>query len=140
MGFDMVVYFCVNQEQIENFIVENNIDRNDWKQDKRIVDFYKLQKPELKQFNIIYEWNEPCRLHKFYDSFGTNFIRDDPKLSNPRLPFCLQSIHYNLCSAEDAIEIADAIHRHLKEDKHYRHFAEWLRATSKYCVHYELSC
>lgn len=143
MGFDIVAYFVVDQQQIDDFIANNNIDCNDFKQDYLIENYYKSQNPEMKDLHIIYCWNEECKLHEIFDSYGTNFIRDDPRFLNGRftqnLPYCLQNINFSLNSAEDAIEIADAINIFFKKDDKYMSFAYWLRTTSKHCDMYELS-
>lgn len=143
MGYDIVAYFQVNQQVIENFIVENGIDRNDDSKDKLIVGFFKSLYPDLKDLHILYLWSEPCSLHEFFDCYGTNFIRDDPRLKNGRylmrLPPCLKNINHGLQTAENAVEIADAIYEYFREDDNYTCFADWLRTTAKHAIMYELS-
>lgn len=144
MGYDIVAYFFANQEEIENFIVENNIDREDWSQDKLVVNFFKSKNPQLKDLSIIYQWKSECNLHEFFDCYGTNFIRDDKRFLNRRfmqkLPQCLCDINYNLHCAEDAFEIAEAIDTHFADDYKLIGFAEWLKITAKEGCVYELSC
>jgi hypothetical protein len=150
MGYDIYVYFNVNQEAIEEFINLNNIDRNNSKQDNRIIDYYKEQNPEMKELNIYYIWyNE---IHNFYDFYGTNFIRDDPRFTNEeyhiileekyqrKFPYILSFLNHNLETAEDAIEIANELSIFFQDDDSLIHFANWLKQTSKYCSTYRLSC
>ena len=143
MGYDIIAYFYVNQEQIEEFIVENKIDRDDSKQDRLVVDYYKSKNPDMKDLHIIYQWNSECKIHEFFDSYGTNFIRDDIRFSNRRfmqnLPNCLSDINYGLHNTEDAIEIAEAIDEYFADDYKLMGFAEWLRTTARNGCMYELS-
>ena len=143
MGYDIVAYFYVIQEQIEEFINENEIDRNDSNQDHLVVDYFKSNNPDIKDLGILYQWDEECKLHEFFDCYRTNFIRDDRRFSNTRFmqnfPYCLHNINHNLHNAEDAIEIADAINTFFAEDNRLLSFADWLITTSKHCFMYELS-
>jgi hypothetical protein len=151
MGYEIMAHFYVNQDKIEAFINENNIDRKNWKQHERIVDYYKEINPEMKECEIIYSWNRPDELHEFFDFVGTNFIRDDDRLSNPQyrriliekhqrlFPDCLTDINWYLRSTKDAIEIADELTIFFGDDEDLMGFADWLRKTSKNCAYYELS-
>jgi hypothetical protein len=133
MGYDIVAYFDVNQEQIEDFIVEQNINRDNWKQGLLVVEYYKRENPDMKYLNMIYNWNEECQLHEFFDSYGTNFIRDDERFSMDGLPYCLSCINHNIHTSEDVIEIAEALEEYFPEDHHLASFADWLRTTAKHC-------
>lgn len=139
----MVAYFRTDQKQIEDFIQENHIDRYDYEQEKSIVEFYKSKNPEMKNLHIIYDWNDKTKQHEFFDYYGTNFIRDDPRFLDRHfsryLPQCLTFIHSYIQTAEDAIEVAESIETFFDEDDRYLSFAEWLRTTSPFCVLYELS-
>jgi hypothetical protein len=151
MGCDIIANFYVNQEEIEEFIHENNIDRTNSKQYKLIVDYYKETHPEVKECEMIYSWNRHDELHEFFDFVGTNFIRDDDRLSNPQyhriliekhqrlFPDCLTDINWYLRSTKDAIEIADELTIFFGDDEDLMGFADWLRKTSKNCAYYELS-
>ena len=151
MGYDIVAYFEVDQEKIEDFIVENNIDRRNNQLGSLVVDYYKeaimavspdgtaFENPEMKDLDMNYDWDEECQTHKIYDSFGTNFIRDDIRFYDTSLPYCLTGLLYNLHTAEDAIEIADALEEHFEQDYNLMGFADWLRTTAKYCDVYKLS-
>jgi len=143
--------FYVNQEKIEAIINEKNIDRNDFKEHKRIVYYYKEINPEMKECEIIYSWNRKNEIHEFFDFVGTNFIRDDERLSNPQyqqilvekhqrlFPDCLKNINWYLRTTENAIEIADELTIFFGDDDNLMDFVVWLRKTSKNCAYYELS-
>ena len=151
MGFDIYAYFDIDQNQIEEFIQNNNIDRNDWDQTSRVVDFYKEQHPELKDISMIYIWNRKCQIHKIFSPKGTNFIRDDARLSdrcynkilekkyNRPYPYYLTNINLFLNTSERALEIADELAIFFADDEDLMYFADWLRITAKYCDIYEFS-
>ena len=144
MGYDIIAYFDVNQKQMDDFIVENNINRDDWwNEGNLMVEYYKKENPETKDLKMYYIWNGKCQLHEIHDSYGTNFIRDDGRFSNAFFmrdkPYCLSDINHGLHTAKDAVEIADALEEHFAEDHHLMSFADWLRTTAKHCVVYELS-
>ena len=128
----------LNQKQVEKFIRENNIDKNDSEQSDRIVDFYKSQNPDLKVETICYGWDKSEK-HKLFSFYGTSFIRDDTRFHNPRLPACLQYLNFNLHNPENAIKIADALHEYFENDNNLMDFARWLKITSKYCFRYRFS-
>ena len=151
MGCDIMANFYVNQEQIVAFINEKNIDKNDCKQHRLIIDYYKEQNPEMKELEIIYLWNRKNQTHDFFDYMGTNFIRDDGRLSDELYirnlvekhqriyPDCLRDINFYLSSVNDAVEIADELTIFFGDDDDLMDFAKWLRLTSKNCAFYELS-
>ena len=151
MGYDITVYFNVNQDKIEEFINEKNIDRKDCKQHRLIVDYYKEQNSEMKELEILYLWNRKNQTHDFFDFFGTNFIRDDGRLSDELYirnlvekhqriyPDCLRDINFYLRNVNDAVEIADELTIFFGDDDDLMDFAKWLRLTSKNCAYYELS-
>ena len=121
MGFDIMVYFYVNQNYIDDFIKEHNIDIKDRKQHKLIVEYYKTKYPEVKEVDIMYSWNRNDEIHDFWSFYGTNFIRDDDRFSDERyhrtliekhdrlFPDCLTNINLYLRTEKDAIEIADEL-------------------------------
>jgi hypothetical protein len=154
MGYELFAYFTINQDEIEQFIISNNIDRNDYKQGKLIVEYYKTSNPEIKDLSIFYSWNKESKIHELNDSYKTNFIRDDDRFSNEeyhkileekynrKFPYILTNINWHLHNAQDAIEIANELTIFFGEDdKNYNlmSFADWLRITSKYCDMYDLS-
>ena len=151
MGYEIYAYFDIDQNQIEEFIQKNNIDRNNWEQTRRVAEFYKEQHPELKNIWISYDWDKKCPIHKIYSSQKTNFIRDDARMNdrcynkilekkyNRPFPECLTNINWYLNNAKDAIEIADELANFFADDEELMYFADWLRITAKYCDIYELS-
>ena len=132
MGYDIVAYFEVDQEKIEDFIVEHNIDIRIKQLGSLVVDYYKTCNPDMKDLHMIYDWDEDCQKHEIYDLFGTNFVRDDIRFSDTSLPYCLTGLLYNLHTTEDAVKIAEALEEHFKEDHHLMSFAHWLRTISKH--------
>lgn len=153
MGYDIIAYFRVDQKKIEKFIVENNIDKDNWwNEGNLIVDYYKtaimavnpyFDNSDTKYLDMYYIWNKDCKTHEIHSSTGTNFIRDDRRFSNAFFmrdkPYCLTDINHQLHTAEDAVEIADALEKHFAEEYHLMSFAHWLRTTAKYCDVYDLS-
>jgi hypothetical protein len=152
MGYDLVAYFDVDQQEIENFIEEHEIDRNDYKSSEKIAGFFKEK--YLKDTNLepMYGWNKKCGMHELLEYYGgTNFIRDDDRMSNRRyqkmleekvgspFPDVLENINWNVRDRESAIAAADAIDVFFPDDDNLPHFAEWLRTTAKFCSTYELS-
>lgn len=155
MGYDIVAYFDIDQEEIESFIHKNSIDRSDWNQSNSIADHYRAKHLNNNPvFNyILYEWEEGCRLHEVFDYYGgTNFIRDDERLTNKRyqtvlssrigrpFPDCLRCIHMYVSTSEDAIEVANELCMFFAEDDNLMHFASWLKLTANYGCTYEFSC
>ena len=154
MGYDIVAYYNVDQEEIERFITENNINRDNWDEcDETVPSYYKEKylADEKRKLRPNYIWNPECGIHELYESYGTNFIRDDERFDNRRFqkileekfsrtfPSCLKNINYYLRTCEDAIEIAAELRIFFSEDSRLMGFAEWLESTSKYCETYELS-
>ena len=41
MGYDLIAYFDIDQSEIEQFIKDNNIDRDSYDDGKQISEFYK---------------------------------------------------------------------------------------------------
>ena len=102
-----------------------------------------------------------CTIHNHYDadsgirliytSCGTNFIRDDNRLSDEEyqahlsrkvgkpFPHYLSYINWHITDRESALEVADALDTFFSEDSDLQWFAKWLRFTAKYCDKYELS-
>jgi hypothetical protein len=159
MGCDITAYFYVNKNEqnlIEEFIKSNGIDKTNYENGKQIIKYYKSIRPEIAELDIKYSWNKKCQIHKFYDYYQTNFIRDDERLSDrcyqrileekyeQEFPYCLMNILWNLHNTRDAIEIADAINVFFPDENHENdeqlaYFADWLRETAKFDVFYEYS-
>lgn len=155
MGYDIIAYFDIDQDEIENFIQTYKIDRENWENIQLVVDYF--TKTHLGNLGftyacIHYDWNKKCNMHEIYTMFGTNFIRDDERLSNERFhkhlekkigkpfPHCLSFINWSLRKKEDAVEIANQLHVFFEDDPELMEFAEWLEQTSNYCSFYDLSC
>ncbi len=152
MGHDLVAYFDVDQDDLERFVRDNNIDRNDWNQCKLVSDRYKTKhlQDHPKLFPV-YCWNEECQIHEMFEMYGTNFIRDDERFDNRRFqailakkvgrefPCCLKNINWTVRTSYKALEVAEELAAFFAEDKSLMHFAEWLRQTAQHCSTYELS-
>lgn len=152
MGYDLIAIFDVNQEELEKFVVENNIDRTDWKQAGLIPDYYRskhlMETPDLY---IYYYWNPDCKVHEIHSSYRTNFIRDDKRFENKTyqrmleqkymkpFPYCLNNINWSLHDYRDAIEIAEGLETFFSEDEDLMDFSNWLKQTAKHWCVYELS-
>lgn len=151
MGYDLVAYYDnVDQKEINDFIITNNIDRDDWDQGNVIANYYKEKYLNETDLNVNYTWNDSCKIHEFWDIHSTSFIRDDERLSNrvyhsflekqvgETFPDCLRSINWTLRNADNAIQVYNAIRLFFPEDRSLMRFADWLQKTSKYCSIYEL--
>lgn len=152
MVYDIVAYFNIDQEEIERFIIENNIDKGDWDQGKLISNYYKTRYLGAESsIEPSYCWNESCQIHEIYDMYCTNFLGDDERFHNRRyqmvlgkrigrpFPECLKNIYCTLRTSEDAIEVADELSIFFSDDSSLMCFAEWLRWTAKYCSTYFLT-
>jgi hypothetical protein len=154
MGWDIQAYYDVNQEEIEEFINKNNIDREDWDQNDKISSYFKetyFKDKGCHCLGAIYSWNEKCGIHEVFDYYRVSFIRDDERFTNRRyqqllekeigepFPYCLTHICTTIYTKNDAIKVAEALETFFKDDEHLMDFAEWLKETAKYCSTYELS-
>ena len=151
MGYDIIAYFDVNQTKINNFIETLDTDISELNKRRAIVDYYREQNQVEFDLNICYKYNKKCKIHEFYDCYGTNFIRDDERFTNRRFhqilvekhnrlfPHCLENINYYLRTDKDAIEVASELEAFFGEDENLMSFVNWLKMTSKYCSIYELS-
>jgi hypothetical protein len=162
MGYDIIVSFSIDQDDIEKFIVDNKLDRNDWiflRGDQSPVVQYFLDKyiedPTDKEFllqrRVYYDWHEDMNIHQITASHHSSFIRDDERLDSryyqkllekkvgKPFPHILQNMNFYIRTPEDADEAADAILDFFPDDPSLMGFREWLLITSKYAVCYELS-
>jgi hypothetical protein len=150
MGWDLCAYFDLDQEEIEKFITENNIDREE--EEEKIEEFFKSKYLADSTFRPMYSWNEDCSLHEINVSHHTSFIRDDERFENRRFqahlekkvgrpfPQCLKEINWGLRTREDALEVAGELEVFFPDDLSLKSFASWLRKTAPFCSTYELSC
>ena len=153
MGYDIMAHFIdIDQNEIEQFITENAIDRTVWKDCQRVREYYKSKHlAETPNLDISYFWNRNLHIHEIYSSQGTNFIRDDARFTNKTyqrilenkyekpFPRILENINWSLHDAKDALEIAEGLDTFFPEDHELMGFSEWLKATAKYGCVYELS-
>lgn len=153
MGWDLVAYLDVDQEEFESLLLKNGVDREDWEACARIAQEYASahHAPEAAALSLSHEWNEACGMHEVYVTHSLGFLRDDQRFDNRRyhamlekkvgkpFPQCLECIPY-LGTREGALDVADALSDFFGGDERLMHFADWLRVTAKYCSTYELSC
>lgn len=155
MGWDLLAYFHVDQESLEQFVCENNLDRTDHN-DGDIISAYFMAKHlvELTDQGIkvdpLYSWNQDCDLHEVFDMYRISSVPDDDRLYNTTyhkqleaktgkpFPICLKHM-YNISTPEQALEVAQGIRDFFSNDTYMLYFAEWLEWTAKYCDRYELS-
>jgi hypothetical protein len=155
MGYDLLAYFDVDQDAIEKFIQENNIDKNDWKDwrsHELICKYYQQNYMDKNEkLNLMYSWNKACQIHEIHVSYRTTFIRDDERFTNRRyhavlekkfgrrFQNCLRNINWSIHTSADALEVADGLSVFFADDEMLMYFAGWLRITAKYRSTYELS-
>lgn len=156
MGWDILAYFDIDHNEIQEMINDHNIqDKSNWDETDVIEKCYKEKhlssEEDRKTLHPLYHWNEGCKIHEMYDMYGTSFIRDDERFSNRRyqkelekkvgkpFPKCLESLNWTLRTADDAQNVSNALKEFFQDDVNLMHFANWLRVTSKYCSTYELS-
>ena len=158
MGYDLQAFFDFDQSTVDKGMTENKIIKtfvDEYMPGISIVNHYynDLHDPDLDVHCGIYYYETEYGIHHIYTSFGTNFIRDDCRLSdrvyqNHRskevgrpFPDCLSEINWYVRDRETALEVADALDIFFvkEKDDDLQQFSKWLRFTAKYCTVYELS-
>jgi hypothetical protein len=153
MGYDLVAYFDVDQDEIDRLVQETTADSEEEAEDEVARRFKEshVDPVDLGSLKPVYEYNTGAGMHEIWDLTSTGFIRDDARLTNRRyhamvesrlgkpFPSCLTDINWGVRSRKDALEVADAIDEFFKDEKRFEYFAQWLRVTAKYCSTYELS-
>lgn len=153
MGWDLCVYFDIDQNAIDAFITDNNLDRTKY-EDYQTIKKYCITTfmPDLADIcSVYYTWNEKLNIHKWSGSTGVNFIRNDERFwdkyyqkmfekeHNVEFPECLNNILFRINNASDAEEIAENLEKYFADDYKLMHFAGWLKKTAKYSLYYDLS-
>lgn len=147
MGYDIVAYFDVDQNDLDIFIKTYN------PSEKYIIKYYKDKYIDIQDshFDIYYTYNKKVSMHEFITMTGTTFIRDDERFNNKRyhkmlekkhdkpFPSCLEDINWGMRTDKDALKVAESLEEFFNDDENLQCFAEWLRTTAKYCSTYELS-
>ena len=149
MGWDIIAYFDIDQKIIDDFILSNNINKNDSKQTKAIEIYFKEN--YLKKGQLLwpkYLWNEESKMHEMYDRYCITFIRSDDRFENHEdlekkigrpFPNCLKRITWDIHSSNDALEIAKELWNFFPDDMTIFMFAKWLYQTSQYCSTYNFT-
>lgn len=144
MGQDITAHFDIDQEQVETFIVQHQIDRADWESCRQICRHF------FPNIYTSYYYDEELGMHEIFFAYGTNFIRDDTRFTDVAykwslekrvgkpFPLCLEFINC-IRTAEDAIEVADELKVFFPDDSDLMDFAGWLRDTAKYGCRYSFS-
>ena len=145
MGWDIIAYFDIDQNELDHLIKNNDIKINKNECISKHFENIFLNLP------ICYFWKKNCNIHELYSIYSVNFIRDDYRFKNrifhtelekrigKQFPSCLFAICTTISTRNDALEIAEALTTFFKDDTYLMDFAEWLRQTAKYCSTYKLS-
>ena len=159
MGHDLIAYFNISQEDIESFINENDINRNDWRSSEELIIKYFIDEYIMEQdreyfstlCNLSYSWNDELKLHTISSRYNMNFLKEDTRFENvyfktllekkvgKPMPYILRDKFFCMKSASDAREAAEAINDFFPDDEQLMWFREWLLKTEMYTVLYDLS-
>ena len=151
MGWDIVAYFDVDQQELNSFIAQNNINVETLDGCKQIAKYFSDTHLDGERLEPLYMWNDDCGMHEMFEYYRTTFIRDDERFENRRFhqelekqvgrkfPACLRNINWDLRTKADAIEVASELRVFFPSDTNLMFFADWLETTAKYCSTYELS-
>lgn len=150
MGYDIMAYFHVNQEEMEKYITDNNLDKKKYKDCDKISDYYKAKYLDNTPINILYYWNSSEQEHRIMSYYGINFIRDHMLFHNEEHQKELEQKYnrkfsplfycffYHMRTPKDAQEIAEELSIFYQDDEDLMYFAKWLRETSDYAIRYDL--
>lgn len=155
MGWDLVAYIDIEQTEVEEYILQEGLDKTDWKNGDTIAEFFRNKLGLDKQlYYLYYNWNQECKLHELFMMHRVTYVRDDERLSNRRyhleykkrtgrdFPSCLNGFLNYIRDPEDALQVAAALRNVFgqeEDDKGYAYLANWLEETAKICNMYELS-
>ena len=154
MGYDLIAYFDIDQDDIEKFISgATDVDKT-----PAIVQYFldtyvdnEDDKDYLRKWGLYYEWDDEMEIHKIETSHPSSFIRDDTRLSSlyyqkqlekkvgKPFPYILGDMNWYIREPEHAEEAAAAIYDFFPDDTSLMGFRKWLLITSKYALCYELS-
>lgn len=153
MGLSYEAFYDVDQEEVDAFIREHNVDT------KRIESVAILTKHFYEKYSGIklpddvnwwqiptnYSYNSKRKLHVLYEYIACNSIRRHELLLDDGFPPRKTPLPYHIkfwdsiYRPEQAIETAKEFRQYFPEDEILMDFAEWLERTSKYCYAYKLS-
>lgn len=154
MGCGLNAYYDLDQEEIQQFIDENQIDIKDELSVATLTKhFYeKLSgnqlEPNTPWFYIpaSYFYDRHEEIHYISEYYYCNCIRDHELIKNREYPYYRKDIPSSISgwsgiyTPRCAIETATDLRKHFPEDETLIAFAEWLERTSKYCRSYKYSC
>jgi hypothetical protein len=150
MGWDILAYVDIDQSEVEEYIKNAGLDKNEWKHGNTIAEYFR-KKLGIDDY-MYYTWNDICQLHELFFSYRVTFIRNDDRFTNIRyqieyqkrtgkdFPRCLTgSFLFCLHDRHDAVQIASALRDTFSDDEDIAFFAKWLDETARICKVYELS-
>ena len=154
MGCDMDAFYDVDQEEIQRYIDDHQIDTKDKTSVAKLTKhFYEklsgnLLEPDTPWYYIpaMYHYDRHEEIHYISEYFYCNSIRDHELIKNREYPYYRKNLPSSISgwssiyNPQCAIETATDIRRCFPEDETLMHFAEWLERTSKYCNRYDYSC
>lgn len=151
MGYDLCAYLDVDQDSVKEIIARNpEWDEESDDRSKIIAKEYCKLK-NIDGLRFFHFFDSDLGIHEMNTSYGTNFIRDDNRFTNPRFirileqkhnkpfPDVLNNMNIYIKTQSDAIEAADGIETFFADDEDLMHFAGWLRAAAEHCRTWELS-
>jgi len=157
MGVSLEAYYIIDQKEVKQYIIENNIDINDWEQCRIVAShFYeKITGESAENRNLIYIYNttnykwyeidtdeddEECKpRHFLYEYHQCNYIRDHKLLKNLDYSHELSQCLYQIHRPKNAMDVAKAIREYFPDNEYLNQFADWLEKTAKFCYNYKLS-
>ena len=161
MGYDLIAYFDVDQDEIEQFVQNNKIDREDDEQlTEKVVGYY-IDKYDLPihfngrkynttvPFKVYCDYNDNSNKYNVYTSYRVGFARnnvifydDEYKkiLENKfgkKIPYSFDPVW--IYSKKQALETIECLEIFYKDEEYVEYYLEWLKFASKYCNEWELS-
>ena len=151
MGWHMLAYYRLDQDEVNKYINQNNIDifTCSYDQKRQIArHFYeklsgdKIDDDKMYELPADYYYNKTLKIHEIIEDTGVNYIRDHEGLKNDH-PMCKLPFHLSCCltvldTDEDAKKIAKDLRLYFPDDDKIDMFATWLERTSQYCYAYKL--
>lgn len=147
MGWNLHAHLALDQEQVEEFIINNSLDKTNHIDGDVIAAHFSPN----KDIQFFYNWKEEIELHEIYSIFRVTHIRDDERFTDPSyqcdfekkmgypFPEMLRYVLFNICRRRDAIHVAHDLRLIFDDDPDVMCFADWLASTAENCDRYELS-
>ena len=153
MGCNMNAFYDIDQEEIEKFIIENQIDTKDEASKTILIKHFYEQASGNKLNQDVHSWQIPTyyfynkdrNLHVLYESHGCKCIRDHELLRYDAFPPPKYEIPWSITmwssirNPENAMDTATDLRKFFSDDYMLMQFADWLERTSKYCYAYSVN-